>query len=68
MFSKVAAPIYIPTSSVGGFSFLYTLTSICRERWDLVWDGRRCRGVRTSSLGWMTLESPQTAWKIFAAF
>ena len=25
----MAAPIYIPTNSVGGFSFLHTLSSIC---------------------------------------
>ena len=28
MFSTVAVPIYIPTSSVGGFPFLHTLSSI----------------------------------------
>ena len=28
LFSIVAAPIYIPTSSVGGFSFLHTRSSI----------------------------------------
>ena len=28
LFSIVAAPIYIPTDSVGGFPFLYTLSSI----------------------------------------
>ena len=27
-FSIVAAPVYIPTSSVGGFPFLHTLSSI----------------------------------------
>ena len=33
LFSIVAAPIYIPTNSVGGFSFLHTLSSIywCRH-------------------------------------
>ena len=30
MFSIVAAPAYIPTNSIGGFLFLYTLSSICR--------------------------------------
>ena len=29
LFSIVAAPIYFPTSSVGGFRFLHTLSSIC---------------------------------------
>ena len=29
LFSTVAAPIYIPTNSVGGFCFLHTLSSIC---------------------------------------
>ena len=29
LFSIVAAPIYIPTNSVGGFPFLHTLSSIC---------------------------------------
>ena len=28
LFSTVAAQIYIPTNSVGGFSFLHTLSSI----------------------------------------
>ena len=28
LFSTVAVPIYIPTNSVGGFSFLHTLSSI----------------------------------------
>ena len=26
----MAVPIYIPTSSVGGFPFLHTLSNICR--------------------------------------
>ena len=32
MISSVAAPVYIPTSCVGGFSFLHTLSKfiICR--------------------------------------
>ena len=30
MFSIVAAPAYIPTNSIGGFLFLYMLSSICR--------------------------------------
>ena len=44
MFSIVAAPIYIPTNSVGEFPSLHTLSSICvdffmtgiliRVRWD----------------------------------
>ena len=29
LFSIVAVPIHIPTNSVGGFPFLYTLSSIC---------------------------------------
>ena len=29
LFSKVAAPIYIPTNSVGGLTFLHILSSIC---------------------------------------
>ena len=29
LFSTVAAPIYIPTNSVGGVPFLYVLTNIC---------------------------------------
>ena len=29
LFSTVAAQIYIPTNSVGGFSFFHTLSSIC---------------------------------------
>ena len=29
LFSILAAPIYISTNSVGGFPFLYTLSSIC---------------------------------------
>ena len=29
LFSVVATQVYIPTSSVGGFSFLHTLSSIC---------------------------------------
>ena len=29
LFSKVAAPIYIPTNSVEEFLFLHTLSSIC---------------------------------------
>ena len=28
LFSTMAAPIYIPTNSVGGFPFLHTLSSI----------------------------------------
>ena len=28
LFSIVAVPIYMPTNSVGGFPFLYTLSSI----------------------------------------
>ena len=28
MFSRVVAPIYIPTNSVGEFPFLHTLSSI----------------------------------------
>ena len=30
LFSIVATPIYIPTDSVGGFGFLYTLSSIIK--------------------------------------
>ena len=29
LFSIVAAPTYIPSSSMGGFTFLHTLPSIC---------------------------------------
>ena len=29
LFSIVAAPIYIPNNSIGEFSFLHTLSSIC---------------------------------------
>ena len=29
LFSIVAAPIYIPTNSVGGFPFLHVLANIC---------------------------------------
>ena len=29
LFSVVAVPVYVPTSSVGGLPFLYTLFSIC---------------------------------------
>ena len=29
----VAAPIYIPTNSVGGFPFLHTLSGICYSWW-----------------------------------
>ena len=29
MVSVVAAPIYVPTNSVGGFCFLHTLSNIC---------------------------------------
>ena len=29
LFSTIAAPIYIPTNSVGGFPFLHILTNIC---------------------------------------
>ena len=29
LFSTVAAPVYIPTNSVGGFFFLHTFTNIC---------------------------------------
>ena len=32
LFSIVAAPIYIPTNSVGGFCFLHTVSSICYFR------------------------------------
>ena len=29
MFSAVVVPIYIPTNSLGGFSVLHTLSSVC---------------------------------------
>ena len=29
LFSMLAAPIYIPTHSLGGFPFLHTLSNIC---------------------------------------
>ena len=45
LFSTVTAPVYIHTNSVGGFPFLYILSSICNLKtfwwwayW-LVWDG-----------------------------
>ena len=36
MFSTVVVSIYIPANSVGGFLFLYTLSSIC---WLYIFDG-----------------------------
>jgi len=36
LFSLVATPIYIPTSSVWGFSFLYILSNIC-VLWSFWW-------------------------------